>query len=341
MPDAPAGWPEPAGSAEASAEAEVAGADVAAAEPESADLPMWDWSSSDSSDSSDSPDPSGGPGALDDPADEPAAQRANLTRPEWKPVVTPVEEAEGTSRAPGIGEHKGNLAHLYADPRMRVWRLRAIVAVIIMVAFSILFSWPVGLTLAVIAVIADTIYRSRRGSGQLRMTGAQRRTRRQLAKLSRAGYRAMHAGLIPGSEDQIDHLVVGPAGVFAIDSEAWDKRLPVRTKNGKQLWHGPFSKKDRLEHAQWEAQRAAEVLSGATGQPVTVRAVVAVYGPKIHWDVATIREVDVFSGPRLRKYLRRRARQSDVRPLASDEVEQIYKAANKAFPHLSSGSPVS
>ena len=52
-------------------------------------------------------------------------------------------------------------------------------------------------------------------------------------------------------------------------------------------------------------------------------------------------EVDVFSGPRLRKYLRRRARQSDVRPLASDEVEQIYKAANKAFPHLSSGSPVS
>ena len=38
----------------------------------------------------------------------------------------------------------------------------------------------------------------------------------------------------------------------------------------------------------------------------------AVYGPKIHWDVATIREVDVFSGPRLRKYLRRRAKNSDV-----------------------------
>ena len=78
-------------------------------------------------------------------------------------MVTPVEEAEGTSRPPGIGERRGNLAHLSADPRMRIWRLRAIVAVIIMVAFSILFSWQVGLTLAVIAVIADTIYRSRRG----------------------------------------------------------------------------------------------------------------------------------------------------------------------------------
>ena len=129
----------------------------------------------------------------------------------------------------------------------------------------------------------------------------------------------MHASAIPGSEDQIDHLVVGPAGVFAIDSEAWDRRLPVRTRNGRQLWHGPFSKKDRLEHAQWEAQRAAELLSGATGKPVTVRAAMAVYGPKIRWDVATIREVDVFSGPRLRKYLRRRARQNGVRPLAGDE----------------------
>jgi len=65
----------------------------------------------------------------------------------------------------------------------------------------------------------------------------------------------------------------------------------------------------------------------------------AVYGPKIPWDVATIREVDVFSGPRLRKYLRRRARQAGVRPLTHDEIEQIFKAANQAFPHLSSGSP--
>ena len=257
-------------------------------------------------------------------------------------MVTPVEEA--SAGPPGIGQRRGNLAHLSANPRMRVWRLRIAVAVIVMVAFSILVSWQVGLTLAVVAVIADTIYRSRRdyaGKGKVRMTGAQRRTRRQLTKLGRAGYRAMHAGAIPGSEDQIDHLVVGPAGVFAIDSEAWDKHLVVRTKNGRQLWHGPYSMKDRLEHAQWEAQRAADLLSGEIAKPVAVRPAMAVYGPKIPWDVATIREVDVFSGPRLRKYLRRRARQNDVRPLTDDEIERIYKAANKAFPHLSSGSPAS
>jgi hypothetical protein len=312
--------------------ADVAAADVAAVESESADLPLWDWS------------PPGESGPADDFQDEPTARQAAPPRSEWKLVVTPVEEVKGAQQPPGIGQRRGNLTHLAADPRMHIWRIRIIVAVLIMVAFSIIFSWQVGLTLAVIAIIADTIYRSRRGTGgtgKVRLTGAQRKTRRQLAKLGRAGYRAMNGNLIPGSEEQIDHLVVGPAGVFAIDSEAWDKHLAVRTRNARQLWHGPFSMKDRLEHAHWESQQAADLLSGVMGKPVAVRPAMAVYGPKIPWDVATIREVDVFSGPRLRKYLRRRARQAGVRPLTDGEIEQIYKAANQAFPHLSSGSPAS
>jgi len=265
-----------------------------------------------------------GPG----PADPPKAP--------WKLVVTPVEPAGGEPPRPGIGERRGNVAHLAANPRMRVWRRRVIIAIVVGVAFSLLVSWRLGLTLAVIAAIADTIYSSRRGlPGQrVKMTGAQRHTRRQLAKLGRAGYRAIHGNLIPESQEQIDHLVVGPTGVFAIDSEAWDKHLVVRTKNARQLWHGPFSMKERLEHARWESERASEMLSGVIGSPVTVRPAMAVYGPKIPWDVATIREVDVFSGPRLRKYLRRRARESGQPPLNDAQVDRIYEAANQAFPHL-------
>lgn len=255
-------------------------------------------------------------------------------------MVRPAEEAAGDPQ-PGIGQPRSSLAQLAANPRMRVWELRVVVAVVILGVFWYLVSWKLGLTLAIVAIIADTIYRARKSyAGKIRLTAAQRRTRRQLTKLGRAGYLAMHARPIPESQDQIDHLVVGPAGVFAIDSEDWDKRLAVRTKKGTQLWHGPFSKKDRLQHAQWEAQRAADLLSGAIGKPVTVRPAMAVYGPRIPWDVATIREVDVFSGPRLRKYLRRRARQGEVRPLTDEEIERIFKAANEAFPHhLSAGSP--
>ena len=354
--DAPVSWPgqsvDEAATAEETAAAEtaaaVAGAEATgpepvAAEPESADLPLWDWSppaeSSAQEPSAGEPstrEPSGG----EPPAGERSAGRAEPPKPEWKPVVRPAGEAAGDPQ-PGIGQPRSSLAQLAANPRMRVWELRVVVAAVILGVFWYLVSWKLGLTLAVVAIIADTIYRSRKNyAGQIRLTAAQRRTRRQLTKLGRAGYLAMHARPIPESQDQIDHLVVGPAGVFAIDSEDWDKRLAVRTKSGKQLWHGPFSKKDRLQHAQWEAQRAADLLSGAIGKPVTVRPAMAVYGPRIPWDVATIREVDVFSGPRLRKYLRRRARQGEVRPLTDEEIERIFKAANEAFPHhLSAGSP--
>jgi hypothetical protein len=349
--DSPVSWPgqsvdEAATAEEAAAAvagAEATGPEPAAAEPESADLPLWDWSPPAESSA---PEPSAGepstrePSGGEPPAGERSAGRAEPPKPEWKPVVRPTGEAAGDPQ-PGIGQPRSSLAQLAANPRMRVWELRVVVAVVILGVFWYLVSWKLGLTLAIVAIIADTIYRARKNyAGKIRLTAAQRRTRRQLTKLGRAGYLAMHARPIPESQDQIDHLVVGPAGVFAIDSEDWDKRLAVRTKSGKQLWHGPFSKKDRLQHAQWEAQRAADLLSGAIGKPVVVRPAMAVYGPRIPWDVATIREVDVFSGPRLRKYLRRRARQGEVRPLTDEEIERIFKAANEAFPHhLSAGSP--
>src|SRR5579859_563322 len=64
----------------------------------------------------------------------------------------------------------------------------------------------------------------------------------------------------------------------------------------------------------------------------TVHPSMAVYGPKIHWDVASIRDVDVFSGPRLRSYLRRVARDKDTRLLSDGEIERIDRAAHTAFP---------
>ena len=357
--DTPVSWPGQAVDEAATAEgtaaegtaAEVAGAEQtgpepAAAEPESADLPLWDWSppAERPAQEPSAGEPSAGElSGAERPAGEPSAGRADPPKPEWKPVVRPAEEARGGGgdAQRGIGQRGGSLAQLAANPRMRIWQLRAVVAVVILGVFWYLVSWKLGLTLAIVAIIADTIYRARKSSaGKIRLNAAQRRTRRQLTKLGRAGYLALHARPIPESQDQIDHLVVGQAGVFAIDSEDWDKRLIVRTKSGKQLWHGPYSMKDRLQHAQWEAQRAADLLSGATGKPVVVRPAMAVYGPRIPWDVATIRDVDVFSGPRLRKYLRRRARQDEVRPLTDEEIERIFKAANEAFPHhLSAGSP--
>ena len=222
---------------------------------------------------------------------------------------------------------------------MHIWQRRAIIAIVVGVVFTIVFDWRLGLTLAVVAAIGDTIWQSRRVASTapgVKLSRAEIRTHKQLSRLEKAGYKTLNSRRIPASEDQIDHLVIGPGGVFAIDSESWDRRLPVRTKNAKQLWHGPFSMKERLEHAQWEADQASELLGGVIGHKVTVRPRWPSTGPKIPWDVMTIRDVDVFSGPRLRKYLRRHERISGEPPLTETEVDRVYKAAHHAFPHPAS-----
>jgi len=316
-------------------------ADAPETAPDAAEVQFWNWGKSVE------------PADLDDPADalppdrpeypdgpDPEYQIATAGQGEWPgsrqaPVVTPVENAD--EEREGIGQHLGNLAHLSADPRMRAWQRRAIIAIVVGVAFGILFKdWRWGLTLAVLAAIADTIYRSRtvfNGPDGASLTAAQRRTVRQLGRMERKGYRAMHCVPIPNSDDQIDHVVIGPAGVFAIDSEVWDKRMPVRTSSHRQLWHGSTNMKDRLEHARWKSEQVAELLSGALGSPVSVRPAMAVYGPKIPWHVATIRDVDTFSGASLRGYLKDRARQAKGHRLSRSEIERIDKAARKVLLH--------
>ena len=227
------------------------------------------------------------------------------------------------------------------DEKMRIWRLRALIVVIVGLVFTVVASWQVGITLAIIAGIVDTVYRSRSveshawtraGTVDRATLRAQKRTQRQLAGMERAGYVALHKRPIPDSVEVIDHLVIGPTGVYAIDSEKWDKELPIRQSNGKKLWLGPESKTERLEHAHWEAKQASERLTAKIGMEVTVQPALAIYGPKISWVVLPVRGVDVFSGDHLKGYLRRRARRKDVTPLTREQIQKIYEAASDVLP---------
>ena len=244
----------------------------------------------------------------------------------------------GGKAGDSAGAQAQNVRDLTLDQRLRIWRWRLIIIVVVGLVSGLLTrSWIIGLTLAVLAGIADTIYRARRVAST--PTGgsvdrAQRQTQRQLAGMRRRGYLTLHARPIPDSREVIDHLVVGPTGVYAIDSEKWRKDFPIRTRAGKQLWHGPESKKPRLDHARWEAQQASERLSRALGREIVVRPAMAVYGPKIPWDIATIRDVDVFSGPRLGKYFARRARKKEIKRLTQDEVHEIFEAAGTVLPDV-------
>ena len=92
-------------------------------------------------------------------------------------VGDPYEVRALASLAKALAATNPSRTHLSRIPR--VWRLRAMVVAIVMMVFWYLVSWKLGLTLATIFVIADIIYRSRRGySGRTaRLTGAQRAAR--------------------------------------------------------------------------------------------------------------------------------------------------------------------
>ncbi len=198
------------------------------------------------------------------PAPQPAGS-AEENKP--RPLRTRIVDLR-TPPAVRDGQPRVGIRDLPPDVQVRFWRTRAIIMIIVGLLFGILTkSWVIGLTLAILAGIIDTLYRSRTASDHVNgasQSGAQRRTRWQLRRMRRAGYFALDARPIPGSREVIDHLVVGPSGVYAIDSEKWNSKVPVRTSNGKILYRGPESQKVRLEHAVWEARKASrDPLGGA------------------------------------------------------------------------------
>ncbi len=278
------------------------------------------------------------------PADPAPAAPEQPSGTGWNQQITPAPQPVGSAaenkprpfrmkigdlRSPAPdpdGQPRIGIRDLPPDVQLRFWRLRGTIMIVVGLLFGILtMSWVIGLTLAILAGIVDTLYRSRTAADHVNgasQSGAQRRTRWQLRRMRRAGYFALDARPIPNSREYIDHLVVGPTGVYAIDSEKWHSKVPVRTANSKILYRGPESQKERLEHAVWEAGKASEILSAALGTEITVRPALAIYGPRIPWDVATIRGVDVFTGKTLRKYLKRRGQAARWRAQAHPRGSQ-------------------
>jgi hypothetical protein len=227
--------------------------------------------------------------------------------------------------------------HLRADPRWRVWVTRAVVGLLIFIAVSMWKDWRFGLTAAVIYACADTIYRSKTTSitpPAVRVTAAQRATARRLRVLRTAGYMAMHARTIPCTETIIDHVVVGPAGIFTVDAQRMDKRLPIKVKGGV-LYHGPVSQDEKIEHARFEAQQAARLIANELGQRVRVRPAMVIYGPPVSWIVMRVKGVDIFDGRHVSSYFRKQSKLSSQHHLDNAQVALVFAAAAHALPALS------
>jgi hypothetical protein len=106
----------------------------------------------------------------------------------------------------------------------------------------------------------------------------ERRTARQLRRLARHGWVVFHDLAVPGSGANADHLVIGPGGVFLLDSKNWRGRLALAADG--TLWHGNYPLTATLATIGWEASAIADTLAVPAHliQPVMV-----VHGSTIPW----------------------------------------------------------
>jgi Nuclease-related domain len=88
----------------------------------------------------------------------------------------------------------------------------------------------------------------------------------------------LHDLAIPGTQANIDHLVIGPGGVLVIDSKQYRGRL--RLDRDGMVWHGRHLLVSVLRKVLWQADQADEVLGIAD---IQVAAIVAVHGARIPW----------------------------------------------------------
>jgi hypothetical protein len=149
----------------------------------------------------------------------------------------------------------------------------------------------------------------------------ERRTARQLDRLTRHGWVVIHDLAIPGSGANADHLAIGPAGVFLADSKNWRGRL-VFAPDGT-LWHGGYPLTATLATIGFEAA----AIAGALAVPgLAVEPLLVVHGSTIPWGEQYLGGVAVLPAGRLVATL------LALPPLLTDQ--QVTQLAHRAMARL-------
>ena len=111
----------------------------------------------------------------------------------------------------------------------------------------------------------------------------------------------LHSLAVPGSWANLDHLVIGPGGVFVIDSKQYRGRLQLDPTG--RLWHGRYPLAPTLGAVSFEADQAAVVLPDPG---LAVVPIVAVRGAQVPWGKVVVEGVPVVPARRLPSMLRQR-----------------------------------
>jgi hypothetical protein len=153
-------------------------------------------------------------------------------------------------------------------------------------------------------------------------TGAdgEGRTARYLDQLRAEGFAVLHDRRIPGSRANIDHIVIGPPGVYVVETKSLAGQLKVR---GNEVYVAGRRKTAMLEEVRREAL-AVQVALAAELEALDLPVIpfICVHRASLPWFGAQAGGVRIVSGTDLVKRLRK----ADAR-LSPEEVQQLKTAA--------------
>lgn len=138
-------------------------------------------------------------------------------------------------------------------------------------------------------------------------------------------WRVLHSVPVGSGDSDIDHVVIGPGGVFTVNAK---NHPDASVWVGGDAFMVNGKRKPYVHSSRFEAQRAGRLLSAAAGLPVDATGVIAVYGARGGY---TIREqpkdgqVVVVARIEIAKWLARRPA-----VLAAEQVDAIYEAARRS-----------
>jgi hypothetical protein len=268
---------------------------------------------------------------LDPPTPTGPAPPTPITAPPAPaPTAPPVAAGETRPGAPARAEYRWRrAAELTGWTAGLPWRLAVVAAAALAgqqlaTHTGLLDPWLAGLTAA-----AGAAWRLRfRASQPTRAwrDGArgERATAHRLRRLERHGYTVLHDLQVPGSHANLDHLAIGPAGVFIIDSKYY--RGALQLGGDGMLWYGHYPLAQQLATAVWASGRVADALQLPPEVPVVP--LLVIHRAPIPWGGLTVAGVQVIPPSALGEVLGREAvlPAAQVELIAGQVTAQLHSA---------------
>ena len=152
----------------------------------------------------------------------------------------------------------------------------------------------------------------------------ERRTARDLDGLADAGFVVLHDRKVAGYGGNLDHIAIGPSGVWAIETKSLAGKVEI---HGDSLTIGR-RRQDKIIDQVYREATALQIAMGErlTRLGVTVTPVVCLHRAELPWFNKTVRGVRLASGRQLARLLR----EGEVR-LSADQVQALAREADVMF----------